>query len=196
MRSMLSDVLKKLRKEESKLEALTQEFHGLEAQKQGYLQEIMKGGQRSAEMAGADEAIREKGHLISETKEQVGNLRVQLELLLTRFREKLTEEKQNELAHRVEERTQYLKRIEELEVEISRYRYLISGKRDHRLAKEKDPLPLEARGPGEFSPIDEIIGHKQLEISKINRMNSRELLDEYLATGGKDGREGPDGADL
>ena len=79
----------------------------------------------------------------------------------------MIEEKQRELNDYMEQRTRYLKRIEELEVEISRYRYLVTGKKDRCLA-------------------DEVIGHIKLEIHKIIRMSSEALLKEYLARGKKD----------
>jgi hypothetical protein len=81
----------------------------------------------------------------------------------------------------VEQRARYLKRVEELEVETSRYRYLITGKKDLRLADVKDPLPSDIPQHDDFEPIDEVMGHIKLQIHKIIRMSSGELLKEYLS---------------
>ena len=81
----------------------------------------------------------------------------------------------------MEQRARYLKRIEELEVEISRYRYLVTGKKDRRLVKVRGLLPSEIRHQDNFVSIDEAIGHIKLEVHKITRMNSEALLKEYLA---------------
>jgi len=93
----------------------------------------------------------------------------------------LIEEKQGDLNRSMEQRARYLKRIEELEVEISRYRYLVTGKKDRHLVKVENPLPLEVSYQDDFQPIDEVIGHMKLEIHKIIRMSNEELLKEYLA---------------
>jgi len=181
MESMLSEALKKLRQAERRLKALNQELQNLETVKQGYLQEIMKGGQRSIEVKKTDQTIKEKGFAISKAKEQVGNLRAKLEAQLLEFRKELIKEKQTELDHYMERRRQFLKRIEELEVEKSRYRYLITGEKDHRLANKKNLFPLEMQDQKDFVPIDETIGRLQMEVSRINRMRSEALLESYLA---------------
>ncbi len=178
---MLSQVLKKLKRAESRLDTLTKELQDLVSEKQTYLEEIMKGGKRSHEVQRIDQAIQEKNRVISKAKARVGKLRAQLETELVDFRKELTEEKQRELDHYIEQRTGYLKRIAELEVEASRYRYLIAGKKDHRLANEENPLPLETPYQSTFVPLDEIIGRIQLELSRISRMTSKVLLENYLA---------------
>ncbi|MBW2122441.1 MAG: hypothetical protein JRH07_11415 [Deltaproteobacteria bacterium] len=192
MESTLSEVLAKLKHAEERLEGLNQDFHTLESEKQVHLREIIKGGQGSPEVKRTDQAIKEKGILISQAKEEVANLRSQLEMELTLLRKELIKEKQRELDHFMEQRAVYLRRIEELETEKSRYRYLITGEKDHRLAKEKDPLPLEVRGRGDFVPIDETIGKIKLEVSRINRLSSKALLEEYLASKGEGDRAAQD----
>ncbi len=88
----------------------------------------------------------------------------------------------------MQQRAGYLKRIEELEVEISRYRYLVTGKKDRRLANVKDPLPSEIGHQDDFVSIDEVIGHIKLEIHRITRMSSAALLKEYVVRGRKGGQ--------
>ena len=141
----------------------------------------MRGGQLFREVKRADQAIKKKRLAISKVKKEVGNLRAQLAGQLTEFRRNLIEEKQRELNQCMEQRARYLKRIEELEVEISRYRYLVTGKKDRRLVKVRDLLPSEIRHQDNFVSIDEAIGHIKLEVHKITRMNSEALLKEYLA---------------
>jgi chromosome segregation ATPase len=189
MKSMHSDIWHKLRRAEKRFESLSREFQSLESEKRAYLQEIMKGRQLFREVKEADQAIKKKGFAISKAKEKVGNLRSLLEGELGRFRKELIEEKQRELNYYMEERTRYLKRIEELEVETSRYRYLITGKKDGRLADVKDPLPSDIPHQDDFEPIDEVIGHIKLEVHRIIRMSSGELLKEYLARGKKDDQD-------
>ncbi len=186
MESMVSQVLNQLKEAERRLQALNQESQALEAQKQVYLKEIMKGAPRSVEIKKTDQALLEKGFAISSAKEQVGNLRAKLEARLADFRKDLIQEKQREHNSYVEKRTSYLNRIEELEVEKSRYRYLVTGRKDQRLANKQDLLPSEARNQEDFVPIDEIIGRIKLEISRISRMSSQALLEEYLAREKKD----------
>ena len=173
-------ILPKLKQADRFLESLSQEFQQLETEKQAYLREIMMGAQRSKEVKDSDQAIKQKGFDVSKAKEEVSNLRAQLEAQLGEFRKHLIEEKQADLNHYLEQKTQYLKRIEELELEASRYRYVITGKKDRRLANERDLLPLENREQSDFAPIDELIGRIKLEVSRINRMNSEALLTEFL----------------
>jgi chromosome segregation ATPase len=184
---MVSHVLRKLKAAEMRLEALSQEIEELNSEKQDYLREIMKGGQRSAEVKKLDQAIRDKNLVISRAKEEVGNLHAQLEKQLAEFRKELIKEKQRELNQYMEQRAYYLKRIEELQTETSRYRYLLTGEKDHRLANKKSLLPLESDQEKDFTPIDELIGRVKLEVSRVNRMNSKALLEEYLERG-----QGPD----
>lgn len=181
MRSRLSEVLKGVEEAETRLEVLSQEFRDLESEKAALLQEIMRGARRTVEVKKTDRAIQEKSLVISEAKEQVGKLRVRLETQLAKLRKDLIKKKQRELDHSMRRRARYLKRMEELEVEKSRYRYLITGEKNHRLAKEKDLLPRETQNQGEFVPMDEIVGRLKLQISKINRLSSKALLEEYLA---------------
>jgi hypothetical protein len=178
---MLSEVLEKLKQAEKGLELLNHEIHDLESAKKGHLNEVMKGGDGSMEMKKIDRTIVEKGSALSRIKEQVGSLRVELETELSEFRKQLIEERQCELNRHMDRRIQYLRRIEELELEVSKYRFLVTGKKDHRLAKVKDPLPSGVGHPEEFVPIDEVIGRTKLEVSSINRMSSEELLMEYIA---------------
>ena len=181
MKSMGADILKNLKRAERRLESLSQKIQRLESEKQGYLQEIMRGGQLFREVKKADQAIKKKRLAMSKIKEEVSNLRAQLEGQLAEFRRDLIEEKQRELDQCMEQRARYLKRMEELEVEISRYRYLVTGKKDRRLVKVRDLLPSEIRHQGKFVSIDEAIGHIKLEVYKITRMSSEALLKEYLA---------------
>lgn len=88
----------------------------------------------------------------------------------------------------MEQRERYLQRIEELEVEISRFRYLVSGKKDRWLADVRDPLRREVGNQDDFIPIDETIGHIKLEIHRIVRMNTEALLKKYMARGIKRGK--------
>ena len=164
MKSMSEDILKTLKRAERRLESLSQELQRLESEKQGYLQEIMSGGQLFREVEKADQVIKKKRLAISKGKEKVSNLRAQLQGQLAEFRRNLIEEKQRELNQCMEQRARYLKRIEELEVEISRYRYLVTGKKDRRLVKVKDLLPSEIRHQDDFVSIDEAIGHIKLEV--------------------------------
>jgi len=181
MKSKPSDIWYELKEAETRLESLSREFQILESEKRGYLQEIMKGGQLSKMVKEADQAIKEKGLAISKVKEEVGNLRSLFGGELARFRKELIEEKQGDLNRSMEQRARYLKRIEELEVEISRYRYLVTGKKDRHLVKVENPLPLEVSYQDDFQPIDEVIGHMKLEIHKIIRMSNEKRLKEYLA---------------
>jgi len=181
MKSMDADILKKLKRAERRLESLSQGFQNLESEKQGYLQEIMRGGQLFREVKKAGQVIKKKRLAISKAKEEVSNLRAQLQCQLAEFRRDLIEEKQREVNQCMEQRARYLKRIEELEIEISRYRYLVTGKKDRQLVKVKDLLPSEIRHQDGFVSIDEAIGHIKLEVYKITRMSSEALLKEYLA---------------
>ena len=178
---MRSDILKKLKRAERRLESLSQEFQSLESEKQSYLKEIMRGGQLFREVKKLDQVIKEKSLAISKAREKVGNLRARLEGELVEFRRDLIEEKKRELNRYMEQRTRYMKRIEQLEVEISRYRYLVTGKKDRRLANVKDLLPSELGHQEDFLSIEEVIGHIKLEVHKITRMSSKELLKEFLA---------------
>jgi len=178
---MRSDILKKLKRAERRLESLSQEFQSLESEKQSYLKEIMRGGQLLREVKKLDQVIKEKSLAISKAREKVGNLRARLEGELAEFRRDLIEEKKRELNRYMEQRTRYMKRIEQLEVEISRYRYLVTGKKDRRLANVKDLLPSELGHQEDFLSIEEVIGHIKLEVHKITRMSSKELLKESLA---------------
>lgn len=178
---MRSDILKKLKRAERRLESLSQEFQSLESEKQRYLKEIMRGGQLLREVKKLDQVIKAKSLAISKAREKVGNLRARLEGELAEFRRDLIEEKKKELNRYMEQRTRYMKRIEQLEVEISRYRYLVTGKKDRRLANVKDLLPSELGHQEDFLSIEEVIGHIKLEVHKITRMSSKELLKESLA---------------
>jgi chromosome segregation ATPase len=188
MKSMAKDILNKLRRAETRLKSLSQDLQRLESEKQGYLQEIMRGAQLFREVEKAAQMIKRKRLAISKTKKDVSNLRAQWEGRLVEFKKDLIEEKQRELNDYMEERTRYLKQIEELEVEISRYRYLVTGKKDRRLADVKDLLPSEIPHQDDFVSIDEIIGHIKLEVHKITRMSSEALLKEYIARGRKGGQ--------
>lgn len=188
MRSSRSDILNRLKQAEAWLESLSRELETLEAQKQGYLQEIVRGGQLLREVKETDQAITEKHVAISKAKEEVSNLYAQLEGELAKLKRDLIAQKQRELDQYMERRAQYLKRIDELEVEISRYRYLVTGKKDRRLVEVKDPLPREIGNQDNFIFIDEVIGHIKLEIHKITRMNSEALLKEYMARERKGGQ--------
>jgi chromosome segregation ATPase len=190
MRSKGKDVLDKLKKAERRLDTLSQEFQVLEARKQEYLREIMRGGQLYNEVERADLALKKKRLAISRAKEEVSGLRTQLEVQLTAFKKDLIEEKKSELNSYMEERARYLKQIKELEVEISRYRYLVTGKKDRLLANVKDLLPSEIGPQDEFVSIDEAIGRIKLEVHRITRMNSEALLEEYLARAKREMRKG------
>ena len=188
MKSTGKDILNKLRRAETRLESLSQNFQSLESEKQGYLQEIMRGAQLFREVKKADQVIKEKRLAISKAKKEVSNLRAQWEGQLVKFKKDLIEEKQGELNYYMKRRTRYLKRIEKLEVEISRYRYLVTGKKDRRLANVKDLLPSEIRHQDDFVSIDEAIGHIKLEVHRITRMSSQALLKEYMARERKGGK--------
>jgi chromosome segregation ATPase len=175
------DVVKKLKRAETRLRSLTRDLQSLEARKQGYLQDMVRGGKLLREVKEAEQGITRKHRAISRAKEAVSNLHAQLEGELARFKRDLIAQKQRELDRHMGQRERYLKRIEELEVEISRYRYLLTGKKDRRLAEVKDPLPREVRDRDNFISIDEVIGHISLEIHRIIRMNSKALLKEYMA---------------
>jgi chromosome segregation ATPase len=190
MRSDGKDVLEKLKKAERRLDTLSQEFQVLEARKQEHLREIMRGGQLYNEVERADLALKKKRLAISRAKEEVSGLRTQLEVQLTAFKKDLIEEKKSELNAFMEERARYLKQIEELEVEISRYRYLVTGKKDRLLANVKDLLPSEIGRQDDFISIDEAIGRIKLEVHRITRMNSEALLEEYLARAKREMRKG------
>lgn len=179
MRSIGRDVLDKLKKAQRRLEKLSQDFHVLETRKQEHLREIMKGAQLYNEVEKADLALKKKRLAISRAKEEVSGLRTKLEVQLTAFKKDLIEEKKTELNSYMEERARYLKQIEELEVEISRYRYLVTGKKDRLLANVKALLPSEIGPQDEFVSIDEAIGRIKLEVHRITRMNSEALLEEY-----------------
>ncbi len=185
---MAKDILNKLRRAETRHKSLSQDLERLESEKQGYLYEIMKGAQLFREVKKADQMIKRKRLSISKAKKDVSNLRAQWEGRLGEFKKDLIEEKQRELNHYMEQRARYLKRMEELEVEISRYRYLVTGKKDRRLADVKDPLPTEVHYEDDFVSIDEVIGHIKLEVHKITRMSSQTLLKEYMARGRKGGK--------
>jgi hypothetical protein len=178
---MVSDVFKKLNRAEKRLAILTQQLQNLESEKRVLLQRIMRGEPRSLDVKKADQSIRRRSLAVSRTRGHVANLRAQLETELARFRRELTREKERELNQHMERRARYLKRAEELEVEASRYRHLVTGKKDQRLANVKDLLPSEVEPQAEIVPVDEIIGHTKLEISRISRMNSEALLREYVA---------------
>jgi chromosome segregation ATPase len=181
MNSLLSDILKELNRAEKRLESLSQDFHNLESGKKGYLQEIMRGEQLFREVKETDQLIKKKSLAISKMRREVGNLRARLAAQLAEFKRDLIEEKQRELDHYTEQRTRYLERIEELEVEISRYKYLLTGRKDRRLADAKELLPSELRYQEDFVPIDEAIGHIKMEVHRITSMGSDALLKEYLA---------------
>jgi len=181
MEIKLSEVLEKLRQAEARLECLNREIRNLESDKQSYLKEIMKGGRRSLQVKRIDRALRERNLPLSKTKEEIGNLRGQLETKLAEFRKQLIEEKQKELIEHLEIREGYLKRVGELELEASRYRYFVTGIKDHRLINVRNHLPSEIEDQEDFVPIDQAIGYTKLDVSRINRMSSKALLDEYLA---------------
>jgi len=181
MKSSLSDSLKKLRRAEKGLESLSQDLQSLESGKKGYLQGIMRGEQLFREIKETDQLLKDKRLAVSKARKAVGNLRARLAGQLAEFKRNLIKEKQGELQHYMKQRERYLKRIEKLEVEISRYRYLVSGKKDRRLANVKELLPSELRHQEDFVPIDEMIGHITLEVHRITRMGSDALLTEYLA---------------
>jgi len=179
MNSVILDTLGKLRQAEGILASLSQEIRTLESERQGHLQEIVRGRQLLTELNQIDRVINEKKIAFSKSKEEVGYLRAQLESQLSAFRKDLLEEKQRALDSYLEQRSGYLKRIEVLELEASKYRYLVTGKKDQRLANVKDLLPSEL-GMADFVPVDEHIGKIKLQVSTINRMNSEELLKKYL----------------
>jgi chromosome segregation ATPase len=181
MKSMPAEILKKLKKAETRLESLSQEFQSLESGKKTYLQAILKGEQLFREVKETDQLLKEKKLAISKARKEVGNLRARLAGQLAQFKMDLIEEKQRELRRYMKQRERYLKRIEKLGVEASKYRYLVTGKKDRRLANVKDLLPSALRDQGDFVPIDEAIGHITLEVHRINRMGSEALLMEYLA---------------
>jgi len=181
MKSIPSDILKKLKKAETRLESLSQELQSLESGKKNYLQEILKGEQLFREVKETDQLLKEKKLAVSKARKEVGNLRARLAGQLAQFKGDLVEEKQRELRRYMKQRERYLKRIEKLEVEVSKYRYLVTGKKDRRLANVKDLLPSDLRHQDEFVPVDEAIGHITLEVHRITRMGSEALLKEYLA---------------
>jgi chromosome segregation ATPase len=185
MKSVRMEIVNKLREAEARLESLSKEFQGLESEKQAYLKKIMSGGQLFREVKETDKAIKEKRLAVSNAKKEVSNLRTRLEGQLARFKKDLIQEKQKELKQCMDQRTRYLERIEKLEVEISRYRYLVTGRKDRRLANVKDLLPSKIRHKGDFASVDELIGRIKLEVHQITRMNSEALLSEYLARGEK-----------
>ena len=176
-----AEILKKLREAEKRLEGLNQEIRNLESEKQSYLKQIMKAGCLSSNVKRIAQALQDRNLLLSKTKEEIGNLRGQLETRLAKFRKQLIEEKQRELNWHLNKREGYLNRVGELELEASRYRYLVTGMKDHRLANVKDLLPSDIGDREAFVPIDEAISQTKLEVSGINRMNSEALLDAYLA---------------
>ena len=181
MKSIPSDIVKKLKRAERRLQSLSQEFQNLESGKKSYLQEIMKGGQLFREVKETDQLLKKKSLAISRIRKEIGNLSARLAGQLAEFKRDLIEEKQRELQHYMEQRSRYLKRIEELELEVSRYRYLLTGKKDRNLANVKELLPSELRDQKDFAPIDEVIGHIKLEVHRVTRMSSKALLKEYLA---------------
>lgn len=140
MKSSRPDILNRLKQAEAWLESLRRELETLESQKQGYLQEIVRGGKLLREVKKADQAIKEKHRAISKAKEEVSNLHAQLEGELAELRRDLIAQKQRELNQYMGQHERYLKRIEELEIEISRYRYLLTGKKDRRLAEGERPV--------------------------------------------------------
>ncbi len=178
---MLSEILKKLKRAETRLETLHKEFQALESEKRVYIQKIMKGEQLATEVKRAGQAITRKSLAISHAKEKVGNLRAEAERQLAKFRKDWIDERQKEVNDHIKKRTLYLERIKELEVEVSKYRYLITGKKDHHLV-DLDDLCLPKKDQLEaFVPIDEVIGRIKVAISQIHSMSSEELLKEYLA---------------
>jgi hypothetical protein len=188
MEMATAKVLERLREAEARLEFLNREIRSLESEKQGYLKEIMKGGQRFSDVKRIDQALQDRSVLFSKTKEEAGNLRGQLERRLAKFRKQLVKEKQRELDRNLRRREGYLKRIRELELEASRYRYLVTGIKDYRLANVNNLLPSDIGDEDDSVPIDEAIGKIKLEVSEINRMNSEALLDDYLARETKEGQ--------
>jgi chromosome segregation ATPase len=181
MKSIPSEILKKLKKAETQLESLSQELQSLESGKKTYLQGLVRGEQLFREVKETDQLLKEKKSAISKTRKEVGNLRARLAGQLAQFKRDLIEEKQRELRRHMKQRERYLKRIGKLEVEVSKYRYLVTGKKDRRLANVKDLLPSDLRHQDEFVPVDEAIGYITLEVHRINRMGSEALLKEYLA---------------
>jgi hypothetical protein len=181
MKPVHSDILKKLRSAERRLQSLSRESQTLESEKGRCLQEIMRGQHLFREVKETDQLLEKKSFAISKARKEVNNLRAQLAGQLAQFKRDLIEEKQKELDHYLEQRTRYLKRIEELELEISRYRYLVTGKKDRHLANVKNLVPSEIRRQKSSAPIDEAIGHIKLEVHRITRMSSEELLKEYLS---------------
>ncbi len=178
---MLSEILKKLKRAERRLETLHKELQALESEKRVYIQKIMKGEQLTTEVKKADQAMTRKSLVISNAKEKVGNLRAETERQLAKFRKDWIDEKQKEVNDHIKKRTLYLERIKELEVEISKFRYLITGKKDHHLV-DLDDLSLPKTDQREaLVPIDEVIGRIKVAISRIHSMSSEELLKEYLA---------------
>ncbi len=179
MNSVILDTLGKLRQAEGILASLSQAIRILESERQGHLQEIVRGRQLLTELNRIDQTINEKKAAFSKSKEEVGHLRAQLESQLSDFRKDLLEEKQRALDSYVERRSGYLERIKMLEIEASKYRYLVTGKKDQRLANVRDLLPSDMDAV-DFVPVDGHIGKIKLQVSMINRMNSEELLKKYL----------------
>nr|NIO37421.1 hypothetical protein [Candidatus Bathyarchaeota archaeon] len=83
---MLSEILKKLKRAERRLETLHKELQALESEKRVYIQKIMKGEQLTTEVKKADQAMTRKSLVISNAKEKVGNLRAETERQLAEFR--------------------------------------------------------------------------------------------------------------
>ena len=75
---------------------------------------------------------------------------------------------------------------EELELEASRYRDLVTGIKDYPLVNMNDLLPSDIGDQEDSVPNDEAIGKIRLDVSEINRMNSEALLREYLAREAKE----------
>jgi chromosome segregation ATPase len=181
-------VLERLKEIETRRDSLDREIRSLESEKQDYLKEVMKGGRLSSEVKRIDQALRDRKILFSKTNEEIGNLRGQLETRLARFRKQLVEQKQRELDRHLRRREGYLKRIKELELEASRYRYLVTGIKDYRLANVNNLLPSDIGDQDDSVPIDEVIAKIKLEVSEINRMKSEVLLGDYLARQAKEGQ--------
>ncbi len=143
MNSVILDTLGKLRQAEGILASLSQEIRILESERQGHLQEIVRGRQLLTELNRIDQIINEKKGAFSKSKEEVGHLRAQLESQLSDFRKDLLGEKQRALDSYLERRSGYLKRIDVLELEASKYRYLVT-------ACQREGSPAVGIGHGGF----------------------------------------------
>lgn len=181
MDSPLSIILDELRQTESQFDSLNKELRDLESQKQYHVREVLRGRKDLSQVTETNRAIKEMRLAISNTKERIGDIRTRLETRLVERRRELIQKKHAELDQHMELRKRYAKRIRELELEISKYRYLITGNKDRSLAGMEDLLPREIRLEEGFAPIDEAIVRVKAEISAASHISTKALLREYLA---------------